>query len=52
MTSPAFHSASLPGKGVGVVASRLLLPGELLLAEAPLLLVPWWVRGVEYNRNK
>ena len=52
MTSPAFHSASLPGKGVGVVASRLLSPGELLLAEAPLLLVPWWVRGVEYNRNK
>ena len=35
-----------------MVASRLLLPGELLLAEDPLLLVPWWVRGVEYNRKK
>ena len=39
-----FHEASLPGKGCGVVASRDIVPGELIIAESPLIVVPWWVR--------
>ena len=50
--SDLYHEVALPGKGMGVVASRLLLPGELLIAERPLLTVPWWQRLTEYNRTK
>jgi len=52
MASSLFHEAPLPGKGLGVVASKPLQPGQLLLAEPPLLIVPWWNRLTEYNKNK
>jgi len=43
-SSPAYYESALPGKGCGVVAARDISPGELLLAESPLIVVPWWVR--------
>jgi len=43
-SSPAYRESALPGKGCGVVAARNINIGELLLAESPLIVVPWWVR--------
>merc|ERR1711892_411123 len=43
-SSPAYYESALPGKGCGVLAARQVCPGELLLAESPLIVVPWWVR--------
>lgn len=43
-SSPAYYESALPGKGCGVLAARHVCPGELLLAESPLIVVPWWVR--------
>ena len=45
-----FREVELPGKGTGLVASCDLQPGVLLLAEAPLLTVPWWQRLTQFNR--
>ena len=39
-----YSEVSLPGKGCGVVASRDIRPGELIIAESPLIILPWWVR--------
>jgi len=39
-----YSETLLPGKGCGVVAVRDISPGELIIAETPLLLLPWWVR--------
>ena len=39
-----FHVESLPGKGCSAVASRDITPGELIIAESPLIVLPWWVR--------
>lgn len=43
-SSALYYESALPAKGCGVVAARLLKAGELLLAESPLIVVPWWVR--------
>ena len=45
-----FKEVDLAGKGTGLVASCDLLPGVLLLAEPPLLTVPWWQRLTQFNR--
>lgn len=37
---PPCRILPVPGKGVGMVAQRKLYPGDLILAEAPLLFVP------------
>ena len=39
-----YREEALPGKGCGVVAARDIRPGELIIAETPLLVLPWWVR--------
>ena len=39
-----YHEESLPGKGCGVVASRDIEPGELIIAESPFIVLPWWIR--------
>ena len=39
-----YSEVRLPGKGCGVVATRDIVPGELVIAESPLILLPWWVR--------
>ena len=39
-----YCETGLPGKGCGVVATRDIVPGELVIAETPLILLPWWVR--------
>ena len=41
-SSPAYYESALPGKGCGVLAARHVCPWELLLAESPLIVVPWW----------
>ena len=45
-----FKEVELPGRGTGLVASCDLQPGVLLLAEQPLLIVPWWQRLTQFNR--
>ena len=39
-----YREEALPGKGCGVVAARDIRPGELIISETPLLVLPWWVR--------
>ena len=39
-----YRETLLPGKGCGVLAERDISPGELIIAETPLILLPWWVR--------
>lgn len=36
---PPFHTADIPGKGVGVVADRVIRRGETIMAEPPTMLV-------------
>ena len=45
-----FKEEELAGRGTGLVASCDLHPGLLLLAESPLLVVPWWQRLTQFNR--
>ncbi|KAF7297891.1 SET domain-containing protein [Mycena chlorophos] len=42
-TSPAYRVAPIPGKGVGLVATRALKQGEIILTERPLLIIPAFV---------
>ena len=44
LSQKMYSETLLPGKGCGVVAVRDISPGELIIAETPLLLLPWWVR--------
>ena len=46
-----YSETLLPGKGCGVVASRDIRPGELIIAESPLILLPWWVRHSLFPGN-
>ena len=46
-----YSEVLLPGKGCGVVASRDISPGELIIAETPLILLPWWVRHSMFPGN-
>ena len=39
-----FHEASIPGKGCALLAARDIKPGETILKESPLIVVPWWIR--------
>ncbi|KAF7290114.1 SET domain-containing protein [Mycena chlorophos] len=39
-TNPAYCVASIPGKGLGLIATRALKQGELILTERPLLVRP------------
>ena len=43
-----FVIRELPGKGKGVIAVRNINVGELLIAEEPLFIVPWWTRHSVY----
>jgi len=52
MQEELFKEVDLPGRGTGLVASCDLQPGVLLLAEPPLLTVPWWQRLTQFNRNR
>ncbi|WVQ96198.1 hypothetical protein IAU59_003301 [Kwoniella sp. CBS 9459] len=38
--SPAFELTAIPGKGLGLVATRYIKRGELILRESPFVLVP------------
>ena len=44
LSQKMYTETLLPGKGCGVVAVRDIEPGELIIAESPLILLPWWVR--------
>ena len=46
-----YSEVSLPGKGCGVVASRDISPGELIIAESPLIRLPWWIRHSLFPGN-
>ena len=46
-----YSEVRLPGKGCGVVANRDISPGELIIAESPLILLPWWVRHSLFPGN-
>ena len=46
--SSKFVIRDLPGKGKGVLAVRDISEGELVIAEAPLILIPWHVRHSIY----
>ena len=50
MEEELFKEVELAGKGTGLVASKDLPPGVLLLSESPLLTVPWWQRLAQFNR--
>jgi len=50
--SNLFKEVELAGRGTGLVASCDLQPGVLLLAEQPLLTVPWWQRLTQFNRSR
>ena len=50
MEEELFKEVELVGKGTGLVASKDLPPGVLLLSESPLLTVPWWQRLAQFNR--
>ena len=50
MQEELFKEVDLPGRGTGLVASCDLQPGVILLAEPPLLTVPWWQRLTQFNR--
>ena len=45
-----FVTQEIPGKGVGVIAVKDIKPGEMIIAEEPLFVVPWWVRHSMYPR--
>lgn len=45
---PSFVISALPDKGLGVVAIRKIELGELIIAEAPLFILPWWIRHSQY----
>ena len=51
MEEELFKEVELVGKGTGLVASKDLPPGVLLLSESPLLTVPWWQRLAQFNRG-
>ena len=51
MEEELFKEVELAGRGTGLVASCDLQPGVLLLAEPPLLTVPWWQRLTQFNRS-
>jgi len=38
------------GKGFGVIAFRNIIAGELIIAEKPLFIVPWWIRHSAYPK--
>lgn len=40
MADPAVAARDLPGRGIGLVATRPIAAGEILVREAPILLVP------------
>ena len=44
----SFVVRELPGKGMGVIAVRCIDAGELLIAEEPLFVIPWWIRHSMY----
>jgi len=52
MEEELFKEVELAGKGTGLVASKDLPPGVLLLSESPLLTIPWWQRLAQFNRTK
>ncbi|XP_023320423.1 SET domain-containing protein 5 [Eurytemora carolleeae] len=47
-----FKSVPIQGKGHGVVALRDIQVGELILAEFPLIQVPWWIRHSQYAQRE
>jgi len=52
MEEELFKEVELAGRGTGLVAACDLQPGVLLLAEPPLLTVPWWQRLTQFNRSR
>ena len=48
--SDGFVVRELSGKGMSVIAIRDIKPGELLIAEEPLFVIPWWIRHSMYPR--
>jgi len=52
MQEELFKEKELAGRGTGLVACCDLHPGLLLLAESPLLVVPWWQRLTQFNRTR
>ena len=43
-----FVVRELCGKGMSVIAIRDISAGELLIAEEPLFVIPWWIRHSVY----
>ena len=48
--SESFVVRELSGKGMRVIAIKDIEPGELLIAEEPLFVIPWWIRHSIYPR--
>ena len=48
--SSSFVIRDISGKGMSVVAIRDIPMGELLIAEEPLFVIPWWIRHSMYPR--
>ena len=48
--SESFVVRELSGKGMSVIAIKDIEPGELLIAEEPLFVIPWWIRHSIYPR--
>ena len=48
--SDSFVVREISGKGMSVIAIRDINPGELLIAEEPLFVIPWWIRHSIYPR--
>jgi hypothetical protein len=46
----SFVSREIDGKGIGVIAIRLINLGDLIISEEPLIVIPWWVRHGIYPR--
>lgn len=50
MSDKSYVIREIPGKGFGVIAFRDIVEGELIIAEKPLFVVPWWIRHSAYPK--
>ena len=48
--SDTFVVREICGKGMSVIAIKDINAGELLIAEEPLFVIPWWIRHSMYPR--
>ena len=48
MKQDSFVVRELRDKGMSVIAIRAISAGELMIAEEPLFVIPWWIRHSIY----